>query len=948
MRILVGLLEHMGDIVACEPVSRYLKTHHPTSHLAWAVSPAYRELIDTNPYIDQTMVLECLTDWIKLTKHSSYDKIVDLHINYRICQHCGIPLVKERGNPFVNVYEWFDYGTLQEAFTLGADLPPLSAQPNLYLKPEHAKAVDALGLPENFCVAHLESNDSGKDWKREAWRELSEWVRDDLELQIVEVGAGKVCRPSPLAEGCISLVNRLPILQTAEVIRRAQFFIGVDSGPAHLANALRVPGIVLLGRLGFFRQYMPFNGFFASRSPLVKMLRNPAGPASALSVAEVKEAVHYVASASAARHSAPLPAAACYVAAASGTTHDALAPAALSAPEKRPQVLTPPVHSPSHDEDRKLVLASGCFDAGWYSVQYPEVVGSGMDPLDHFLTIGKAEGRSPGPSFDAGRYLQANDDVARAGANALLHYIGSGRNEGRQRYAHVEAPTDWPDENQKASNSKQARMPSVLGDSEATVLRRNAADDKKYPRTFAFYLPQFYPISENNWAHGPGFTEWHNVIKAEPLFRGHYQPRIPGELGFYDLRSADVLREQLSLARQYGISGFCFYYYYFQGRKILYQPIKNYIESDLDAPFFFVWANENWSKRWDGGDREIIIEQKHSKEDDLAFIRELLPIFKDDRYVKIDGRPLLLIYKPHLFPDILRTTEIWRQEVEKYGFSGLYLVMVDDWFFPNQVHPRQYGFDASYEIPSNVLPQQVLSTELDSLDLKKGFEGRIVDYPKFASFHLGRPFPEYKRFRTVMLPWDNTARYGLRAIVHINGQGDAYKLWLTQALLDTYRRYAPDERIVFLHSWNEWCESTYLEPDGKFGRMFLEQTSEAIRIVRQAIDLMASAPESVGVVAELLKVMQAKDEGAFRVMQATRTQNAYVWRELEQTRNTERLARAELEQAQNAERFARVELEQARNAERFACTQLDTLYASRSWRITKPLRAINARLRERH
>ena len=132
MRILVGLIEHMGDIIACEPVSRYLKVNHPAAHLTWAVSLAYRELIDTNPYIDQTLALECLTDWIKLTKHSSYDKIVDLHVNYRICQHCGIPLIKEKGNPFVNVYEWFDYGTLQEAFTRGAGLPALSAQPNLY------------------------------------------------------------------------------------------------------------------------------------------------------------------------------------------------------------------------------------------------------------------------------------------------------------------------------------------------------------------------------------------------------------------------------------------------------------------------------------------------------------------------------------------------------------------------------------------------------------------------------------------------------------------------------------------------------------------------------------------------------------------------------------------------------------------------------------------------
>ena len=135
MRILIGLLEHMGDIVACEPVSRHLKSNYPRAHLTWAVSPRYRELIDTNPYIDETMPLQCLTEWIILTKHSSaYDKIVDLHVNYRICQCCGIPLIKQTGNPFVNAYQWLDYGTLQEAFTLGAGLPALSQQPNIYLK----------------------------------------------------------------------------------------------------------------------------------------------------------------------------------------------------------------------------------------------------------------------------------------------------------------------------------------------------------------------------------------------------------------------------------------------------------------------------------------------------------------------------------------------------------------------------------------------------------------------------------------------------------------------------------------------------------------------------------------------------------------------------------------------------------------------------------------------
>jgi len=923
MRILIGLIEHLGDIVACEPVSRYLKYKNPGAQLTWAVAPAYRELIDTNPYIDETLELQCLTDWIKLTKHGSYDEIVDLHVNYRICQHCGIPLVKERGNPFVNVYEWFDYGTLQEAFTLGAGLPPLSAQPNVYLKPEHAKAVDALALPEDYCVVHRESNDVAKDWKDDAWRKLTEWIKNDLHLQVVEVGAGRTRAPSPLVDGHVNVVNRLPILQTAEVIRRARFFIGVDSGPAHVANALRTPGVVLIGRYSVFRQYMPFNGFFNTASPRVKIVRNLAGPVSALSVTEVQEAVRYVWEATA-------------------TGRDSVSDTHV---KHLWRTVRPPTPSSRCSQDHRDVLDSGFFDAAWYAVQYPDVLESGMDPVDHFLAVGAAEGRSPGPDFDARRYLQANADVAQAGVNPLLHYLRSGRTEGRQPYSLVSAPFDWPQQIERGANGANASASiRIQGDGEGTGAFPGSAGSQLYPRTFAFYLPQFHPISENNWAHGPGFTEWHSVVKAKPLFRGHYQPRIPGELGFYDLRSTQVLREQLRLATDYGISGFCFYYYYFQGRKLLYQPIKNYVELDVDAPFFLLWANENWSKRWDGGDHDVIIEQKHSEEDDLAFIRALLPLFQDARYVKIGGRPLLLIYKPHLFPDTLRTTDLWREAVVKHGLPGLYLVMVDDWF-NNQFHPRQYGFDATYEIPSNHVPEQVLSTEIDALDLVDGFEGRIVDYRKFASFHLGRPFPEYKRLRTVMLPWDNTPRYGMRAIVHVNGDGDAYRSWLIQALLDTYRRYPPEERIVFLHSWNEWCEGTYLEPDGKLGRMFLEQTREAIRIVQHAIDLMKSSPVSTPIMAELLKTMQAKDEGAFRVMHATRVQTAYVWRELLKTR--EDLARAQEALAACKQEVGALQdsLSQAIHKERLIRADRDAICSSRSWRLTRPLRAIASNLR---
>jgi ADP-heptose:LPS heptosyltransferase len=908
MNILIGLLEHMGDIVACEPVSRYLKTNHPEAQLTWAVLPAYRELIDTNPHIDNTLTLECLTEWIKLTRHSVYDLVVDLHVNYRVCQHCGIPLIKECGNPFVNVYEWFDYGSLLEAFSVGAGLPRLSAQPNLYLKEEHKKAIDHLNLPEEYCVIHCRSNDINKDWRNESWHQICRRIKDTLELEIVEVGSSDEDYVSP--DGVISLINRLPILQSAEVIRRARFFIGIDSGPAHLANALMIPSVVLLGRLGVFRQYMPYSGFFASNSLQVKLVRNPTGSATELTVEEVMEAVMYLT---------------CTI------MGCAMAPTG-SEPSETTDPPSPvrPVYSPSHQEDRDDIATSGLFDRGWYVVHHPEVAGSGMDPVDHYLAVGGFAGYSPGPSFDALQYIQMYEDIRREQVNPLLHYIRSGKTEGRLRYEVFQQPygSPLPDSSKRQSkvtpSVMSAAFPPVRKVANAAVSTRPLSDHH-YPRTFAFYLPQFHPIRENDWAHGDGFTEWNNVIKAQPLYKGHYQPRVPGELGFYDLRSCEVLYRQIALAQEYHITGFCVYYYYFHGRRLLYKPISNLLNSDLNFPFFLLWANENWTKRWDGGDHDIIMSQNHSREDDLYFIRQVLPIFEDDRYVKIEGKPILLIYKAHLFPDITATIEIWRGEAEKWGFAGLYLVAVDDWSADPE-HPRQRDFDASYEIPSNLIPEQVLHTDPGQLELREGFAGQIVDYRKFASFHMGRSFPSHKRFRTVMLPWDNTARYGQRAIVHVNGDGDDYKIWLIQALLDTYRRYAPDERIVFLHSWNEWCEGTYLEPDGKFGRKYLAQTSEAVRIVNEAIDLARDDPRSTAAISALLRMMQAKDEGAFRTAHATRMQ-------LESIRSENAELKAAIQHYEH-------ECARLQGMYEFAAAQRDSLYASTSWRITGPLRAI--------
>jgi ADP-heptose:LPS heptosyltransferase len=878
MRIIIGLIEHMGDIVACEPVSRYLRAKYPNAHLSWAISPVYRELIDTNPNIDETICLNCVTDWIKLSKHSDYDEIIDLHVNYRICQCCQVPLVKERGNPFVSAFEWFDYGALLEAFSVGAGLPKISAQPLLYLGNEHARAVDALELPDNYCVIHRESNDRVKDWTDAKWQFLAKWIRNELNLAIVEVGAGKDIDQSPLNGLAINLINRLSILQTAEVIKRARFFIGIDSGPAHLANATKVPGIILLGRISVFRKYTPYTGYYASNIPEVKLVRNLTGIVAEIPLSDVIQATRYVNSLT-------------------------QFPRAIIKKETV-SVMTLNANETQHSKtDRELLLNSKLFDPAWYSLHYPQVSESGQDPLDHFLLYGGLQGFSPSPAFDASNYLRKYLDINRKGINPLLHYLKCGKSEGREAVPGFSERIIPESIDISVTHRSPFHQPS--GSANLT-LDIEPPENKNIPRVFAFYLSQFHPISENNFGHRMGFTEWNNVIDSKPLFKGHYQPRIPGELGYYDLRSIEVMEEQVRLAIEHGISGFCFYYYYFAGKKLLYRPIENYIKSDIKAPFFFLWANENWSRRWDGGDHEVIISQAHSKEDDLIFIKDLVNTFQDDRYVKVNGKPILMVYKAHLFQDILSTTELWRNEIIKYGFPDLYLVMVDDWI-EDLPHPRTFGFDATYEIPSNKIPQCVLYDEKDNLDLPNDFSGKIVDYHKFAHLHMGRPFPEYKRFRTVMLPWDNTPRYAKRAIIHVNTGSDVYRTWLTQALIDTHNRYESEERIVCLHSWNEWCEGTYLEPDGRLGRRYLEETLGAVSDAK-AIIAMNAQHESAFI--RMYQLARQKEVGTFLNFKALRTQMYSIQRDLDQKNE---------------------DLDQ-KNSELIA------IYRSRSWRISAPLR----------
>ena len=343
-------------------------------------------------------------------------------------------------------------------------------------------------------------------------------------------------------------------------------------------------------------------------------------------------------------------------------------------------------------------------------------------------------------------------------------------------------------------------------------------------KVIAYYLPQFHPFKENNEWWGEGFTEWTNVTKARPQYLGHQQPRLPGELGFYDLRLPQVMRQQIDLAKQYGVNGFCFHHYWFGGKRLMETPVQNFLkDKSLDIDFCLCWANENWTRRWDGLENDVLISQKHSPEDDIAFLDDIMPALKDERYIRVDGKPLLILYRASSLPDAKETGKRWREHAIKNGLPGLYLVVVNAFDVSS---PQPYDFDAIVEFP----PHQVGAKDItDSITpLNKNFSGRVYDYEELA-LRAGKIDNEnFTYFKAVMPSWDNEARKPTQGFSFYNAKPEFYAKWLDSAIKTTMKR-RPEERLVFVNAWNEWAEGAHLEPDRHNGYAYLHATANILR-----------------------------------------------------------------------------------------------------------------------
>ena len=344
-------------------------------------------------------------------------------------------------------------------------------------------------------------------------------------------------------------------------------------------------------------------------------------------------------------------------------------------------------------------------------------------------------------------------------------------------------------------------------------------------RILAFYLPQFHPIAENDVWWGKGFTEWRNVTRARPAFAGHYQPRLPGDLGFYDLRLRETYVDQVTLARRYGIDGFCFYYYWFSGRRLLERPLERLIEDPaLDFPFSICWANENWTRRWDGLEHEILMAQGYRDEDDVAVIADLHRYFQHPSYIRVNGRPLLLVYHASRFPDIRRTIDRWRSECQRTGIGDIYLAMVETFELRlSGASPVEWGFDATVEFP----PHQGGAHPLTVKPADTDWKGHVFGYDQTAVHYMTRPLPNHRLFRTVMPGWDNSARRPKDAVVFADSTPGGYQAWLECMLRQTREQQSGDEQLLFVNAWNEWAEAAYLEPDLAWGHAYLEATRDA-------------------------------------------------------------------------------------------------------------------------
>ncbi len=384
-------------------------------------------------------------------------------------------------------------------------------------------------------------------------------------------------------------------------------------------------------------------------------------------------------------------------------------------------------------------------------------------------------------------------------------------------------------------------------------------------RPIAIHLPQFHPFPENDEWWGKGFTEWTNVTKAKPLYEGHYQPQLPADLGFYDLRLADCRLEQEKLAKEYGFYGFCYYHYWFNGKLLMERPLEEKLNNPKeDFPFMLCWANENWTRIWDGGENNILMAQDYNMEDHIAHINYLMPFFKDERYIKIDGKAVFAVYRTTKIPEFDKVAEIWKQEAKKQGVE-LYITRFES-FGERGEEFMSENIDASIEFQphsglkvlndkeyqkslANKENHKSLRDEISMATIKQSFDhwskklklknisddgkpdGKIIEYSEFIQFDIehGKSEKVHHKFYKCACPgFDNTARKSKNYVILKDSTPELFKHWVEEKI-KLFTPYSEEENLFFINAWNEWAEGNYMEPNRKWGRAYLEALKDIFK-----------------------------------------------------------------------------------------------------------------------
>ena len=481
---------------------------------------------------------------------------------------------------------------------------------------------------------------------------------------------------------------------------------------------------------------------------------------------------------------------------------------------------------PTKDMEVIAFLASSdLFDAEHYLKHNPEFLGGStnvekIDAAAHYYYHGWREGRNPSELFDTNYYLETYEDIGKAGVNPLWHYLSSGHAEERSI---IDSRSKLKDE--KILDEKLLYDPVEFYEEEKIVSQ--LTDDIKL---IAYHLPQFHRMQENDDWWGEGFTEWTNVKAAKPLFDRQYQPRIPhDDIGYYDLTDIKSIKKQVELANNHGIYGFCFYYYWFSGKRLMEKPIDIILEHpEIKLNYCLCWANESWTKKWDGQENEILIKQEYSAENDIAFISDLSKYVQDPRYIRYNNKPVILIYRADHLPEPKETTRRLRRWCRENGIGEILLLTS----FINEIgDPVSLGFDAAIERPFYNWEIGKIRNRKAQFVENEDHSGVVYTHEEAVDFYSNPIFSqkEFKIFRALNAMWDPSSRHQDRChIVHLAKPGE-YQRWLDHTIVDTRLSSPKEERFVFINAWNEWAEGTYLEPDQSFGYAMLNATGRALQ-----------------------------------------------------------------------------------------------------------------------